>query len=218
MSAIIFPVVFFIFVAAVLNGKLFLQRKYSYSEKAHIFIPLLLGSSVLLLTLYNVELAVPSAFVLLLLVTVIGVYVGFSYLWSRTLDTEYIYGLHTVPTEYRSIVTVNPVADTTKLCEILFQDVVVLVLVLSLNSLFENTFIALAIFTCIVFAVHVPAVKFFGKIFGTYWLLLSTLLAPLAFYLSGFQYGLYYLFMLHASINLLLYIVIYILSKSKHKT
>ena len=217
MLAIIFPVAVFMFVAAILNGRLFLKKKYSYSEKAHWFIPLLLGSSILLLISYNIELAAPSVFVLLLLVTAVGVYLGFSYLWSRTLSMEQVYGLDTIPVANRSIVAVNPLADFTKLFEIFFQDVVVFVLVLSLVSYFESSYLPLIVFTLIVFVVHIPGIRLFGKIFGTYWLLLSTALAPLAFYLFSFQNGLYYLFALHASINLLLYIMIYILSKKTHK-
>ena len=217
MVAIVFPVALFIFVAAILNGKLFLNRKYSYSEKAYLFIPLLFGSSALLLVLYDVELAAPSPLVWWLLLSVVGVYLGFSYLWWRTLRNEHIYGINTIPAENRSIVTIDPVADLTKLFEILFQDVVVFAIVLSLTSFFANIYTPLILFTLIVSVVHLPGVALFGRIFGTYWLVCSTILAPLAFYFVSIEFGLYYLFILHTSITLLLYVVIYILSKTKNK-
>lgn len=215
MLDIVFPVALFIFVAAILNGKLFLKRKYSYSEKAHLFIPILVVSSILLLTLYDTFILVPSFTASLLILLVVFIYLAFSMLWMRTIKRDEVVGIHTIPDDYHSIVVLNPLADTTKLFEIFFQDVVVLILVLSLTNYFDGNLIPLILFTFIAFIVHIPGIKFFGKIFGTYWLVLSTMLAPLAFYLISFQYGLYYLFMLHASITLFLYIVIYILSKLK---
>ncbi len=215
MSDIVFPVLLFVLIAATLNGRLFLKKKYSYSEKATLFIPILVGSSILLLTLYDTAISVPSFTVSILLLLVVSLYLSFSILWMRTIKKDEVVSINTIPDEYRSIIELNPLADTTKLFEIFFQDVVVFVLVLSLISYFENNYVPLIIFTLVVFTVHIPGIKLFGRIFGTYWLVLSTVLAPLAFYLISFQYGLYYLFMLHASINLLLYVVIYILTKSK---
>lgn len=129
-----------------------------------------------------------------------------------------MYGVETIPPDHQVILKLNPLADTTKLIEIFFQDVVTLAIVVTLSQSEADINIAIFILTTIVFIVHIPAIEFFGKIFGTFWLIVSTALAPLAYYLLSFESGLYYLFILHVSTYFCLHAVIYILSKIKtHK-
>jgi len=88
MSDIVFPVLLFVLIAATLNGRLFLKKKYSYSEKATLFIPILVGSSILLLTLYDTAISVPSFTVSILLLLVVSLYLSFSILWMRTIKKD----------------------------------------------------------------------------------------------------------------------------------
>lgn len=121
MIAAIIPVIVFLLVAAILNGKLLLKKKYGYDEKAYLFIPILLTSSVGLLVAYDIPLLFPSTLTLVALVCLISIYLTFSYFWSKTLPTEQVYGLKTIPRQNQSIVRLNPLADTTKLFEIFFS-------------------------------------------------------------------------------------------------
>lgn len=90
-----------------------------------------------------------------------------------------------------------------------------LTIVIALVNSAITTNIAIITLTIIVFIVHLPSLKLFGRVFGTFWLTASTLLAPSAYYLLSFEQGLYYLFILHTCSYLFLYSVIYFLSKTR---
>ncbi len=217
MIELLFPAVLFVVVAAVINGQLLLKKKYPYDEKWYLFIPILLFSSVVLLLIYDIPVSAPTATVAISLIFLISVYLGLSYVWYKTLVALGVYGIETIPVENQNIVRVKPLADATKLVEILFQDVVALATVLTLTQITADNTLAILILTVIVFIVHIPGIKLFGRIFGTFWLFASTALAPIAYYLLSFEQGLYYLFILHSSTYLLLYSSIYILSKTRSR-
>lgn len=61
MIYLFIPVLVFITVAAILNGKFLLRKKYAYDEKWYLFIPILTSSSFGLLLFYDIPLTAPSA-------------------------------------------------------------------------------------------------------------------------------------------------------------
>jgi len=198
---------------AVINGIVILDKKYAYAEKAHLFIPILLAGIVTLLLIQKQLFVVPDALSVWLLVGLITTYLVLSTFSHRTLKVEDTYGLETIPVPNRSIAQVEPKGGIVKLVEIFFQDVVAFTIVATLVIHTDGGILAITIFTLIVLAIHVPAIKYFGKVYGTYFLVMSTILAPLAFYLLQFDQGLYYLFAFHASMYIVLYGGVYILSK-----
>jgi Ca2+/Na+ antiporter len=114
MFQVLIPVLIFLAVAAFVNGKLFLKKKYPYDERAYLFIPVFIFSSVLLILIYSMPLAIPTFLVGISLVFLIVAYLTFSYLWNQTLKTSEVYGVRSIPEENQSIIKVSPLADTTK--------------------------------------------------------------------------------------------------------
>jgi hypothetical protein len=132
-------------------------------------------------------------------------YLSFSYLWDRTFLLLKQFAYESVPEQHHEILVSTPRYVVVKFCEILFQDIAALVLVVGLYNLGFSTFTMSLIFAGFVFVLHIGTPFIFGKFYGGYFLLSGTLIAffipTLLLEIEGGFYAL-------VSIHVLSYVVI----------
>ncbi len=129
-----------------------------------------------------------------------------------------MFGSKSLPVTYRKEIirpTLN--GDITKVTEVILQDVAAWLTVIGLSSLFHSVSLVLVIFTGIVFFLHLPGLWIFGKIYGTYFLVSSTVLAFSVPLLLPFgSNGFVYLVSLHLTVYILMYLLMGYLGRRVH--
>jgi hypothetical protein len=207
-----------LFVSAAIIANYFQTfLKYSYESKPVIFLSLFCTS------LIGAWFIIPEILSLLqnvyILITAIVYIVTILFLVQYWKPMQKLYCAHTVPVEYGGIIQPKPAGQIVKTVEIILQDVSAWLIVGGLLALFSSFNDVVLIFTIIVFLLHVPGLWLFGRVYGSYFLVMSTALAFLVpfLYLLG-TVGFLYLYALHLSGYILMYILMGTLGKSKIKT
>ena len=131
-------------------------------------------------------------------------YVAFLTWWGRSFSIDDMYRVDSIPTPYRQLLKPNLYSALVKLSEIAIQDLVLLVIVLSLNQMTSYLYASLA-FSLIVFLVHIPSPMVLGKLYGSILMVLATLGALVVPYVIGeLTLGIYYVFACHLAVYMLL--------------
>ena len=154
-------------------------------------------------------------------VFLLGILVGLTYVALMSLLRRFnfltsLFGADTLPEIDKGIVTPHMSGDIIKVIEVFLQDVSAWLSVLGLLYIFHNVYAVVVIFTLVVFLFHLPGVYIFGKVYGTYFLVTSTLLAfivPL-FVQLGTHFFMY-VFVIHLCVYLLMYVVMGYLGNQK---
>jgi len=122
---------------------------------------------------------------------------------------EYMFGGATIPKPYRDeIIRPKLNGDIVKVAEIILQDVAAWLTSIGLFLVFHNLLLVLVTFTAIVFFLHLPGLWIFGKVYGIYFLVTSTLLAFSVPLLLPFgSIGFICLVSLHLTAYILMYIL-----------
>ena len=118
-----------------------------------------------------------------------------------------LFGAETLPEIDRGIIKPQRSGDIVKVIEVFLQDVSAWLTVLGLLYIFQNIYVVVIIFTLVVFLFHLPGIFIFGKVYGTYFLVTSTLLAfvvPLFVQLGTIS--LLFVFGIHLCMYLLMYV------------
>ena len=92
------------------------------------------------------------------------------------------YGIKTIPTIYRENLSPDGRGQLVKAVEVLLQDVSAWLIVGGLFAVTPSIAIGIVAFTVIVLLVHIPGMWFFGRIYGTYFLVMSSVLAFMVTY------------------------------------
>jgi hypothetical protein len=197
----------------------FLQTRLGYSYTKHpvlfsgLFVAFLVG------TLWSLDYVPPPLLVL-------GVsLLAAAYIVTITLLTKYwspmrnLYGASSVPAAYRSLIQPELSGQLVKVSELLLQDTAAWLIVGGLLAVSHGMFVTALLFTGIVFILHIPGLWLFGWVYGSYFLILVTLVAclvPLLYQID--EYGFLYLYSLHLSGYVILYLVMGLLgSQTQNK-
>ena len=139
-------------------------------------------------------------------------YISFEYWWGRYVDVATVFGYETIPQHYRQIVHLTHRSAISKAAEIFMQQVCALLLFVGALKLGLSELYVYVVFTILAFILHIPAPRWFGKIYGSYFMWMATLLAPLEIYLLlEFESGFYLATSLHLFMYLVLYSSVYLL-------
>ena len=205
MALIVTGIIIFVTAATIAN---ILQSYLYFKYESHplIYIALFLGclgggvlyAPQILLLVLNV-----SVFIIAILYILIIIFLA--RFWQ---PMQKLYGSQTVSPGYEGLINPKFYGQVVKVFEIVLQDISAWLIVSGLFML-PLSFIEVAVvFTAIVATLHVPSLWVFGKVYGSYFLILSTGLAFLVpfFYQIGTQ-GFIYLYALHLGGYVTMYIV-----------
>jgi hypothetical protein len=148
-----------------------------------------------------------------LTILVYSIFIGLIYLALMSLLRisgllDIMFGTDSLPGVHKEITQPKIAGDLVKVVEVLLQDMSAWLIVLGLFELFSNLYVVIATFTVLVSCLHLPGLSMFGKVYGSYFLAASTLLAfsvPLLFSLGTIG------FLIIFSLHLFSYIGMYIL-------
>ena len=197
----------FAFVLGFAVTFLIKKKRLSYSQHTWVFAPLYIFSSLVLILSIpeSVEYLNQKLGIVVLIATALA-FILFQFIWSRIAGGARGYGYETIPDNCKSILHLDARQALTKIFEILFQQICALLIILGLSELGFSVGWISVIFTIVVFALHIPSPKWFGKIYGNYFLWMSALLAPLIPWLIlTFPMGFY----MSASLHIFMYITLY---------
>jgi hypothetical protein len=192
--------------AAVIANILQSYFKYRYETTPLIFIAIFLtplGIASLFIT--QVSLLLLHFQIVIIAVLYITTIILLARFWQ---PMQNLYGSHTVPAGYKGLIKPKLSGQVVKMFEVALQDTSAWLIVGGL-FLLPLSFIEVAvIFTVIVTILHVPGLWVFGKVYGGYFLIMSTALAFLVplFYTIGLQ-GFLYLFALHLGGYVIMYML-----------
>ena len=135
-------------------------------------------------------------------------------MWYVRVDK--MYASETIPATYPDVITPTTTGSFVKFFEILMQDICAFLIVGSLLTALQSFALTVFVFTVIVFLFHLPSIKLFGFVYGSYFLGMSTLLAfcvPLLYWYG--LLGLLFVLTLHVSMYAVMYIGAYYLGSKK---
>lgn len=148
----------------------------------------------------------------ILLVGVIAVAISYivmiQYLVLYWKPMKKLFGSDTVPVVYSGIIAPQLTGQVVKVGEVVLQDVAAWLIVGGLFMLVDSIPTVTSIFTIIVFLLHIPGVWVFGKVYGVYFLVMSTALAflvPLLYQVDTF--GFLYFYALHLAGYVFMYML-----------
>ncbi|MCB9815734.1 hypothetical protein H6785_04120 [Candidatus Nomurabacteria bacterium] len=141
-------------------------------------------------------------------------YLTFSYFWSSKFVLEKHYKYETVPEVHHEMLSSGPRYTSVKFLEVLFQDVVALVMVLGLYEMQFSIISISILFSTLVFILHIGTPFIFGKYYGNYFLFSGTMIAfAIPWLLLNATAGLYVLI----SVHLMVYVLMLLGSRTLHK-
>lgn len=205
MFELLVGLILFLSAAAVV-ALLQIIFKISYEQKPFlfltIFILLIIGAVYVMEFGFIHEILIGA---ILLAALYAGSIIGLVRYWKPMKN---LYGADTVPTRYLGIVSPKPAGQFPKVIEVVLQDLSAWLIVGGLLTLTNSLSFTIIIFAAIVFILHIPGVWEFGKVYGNYFLILSTALSCIVplFYLIGPLW-----FLAVYAIHLSGYIVMYLL-------
>ena len=193
------------------------QKGFSYREEFYIFSPLFLLTVVFLIAVSpRIHPYLRMGNEALVLFLVAGSFVVVQHIYGRIFARVDIYGYDTIPEDTKQVLDLNIRTALSKICEITLQQMCALLIVVGLAMLGVSLFWMSILFTLVVFILHIPTPKWFGKIYGNYFLWASTLFAPFIPYLIlTFPGGFYLSLSLHIFMYIVLYSFVYVKSSKK---
>ena len=182
--------------AALVATSLQVRYRLSYAKNPLLFLSLFLVCiSVSCWTLNYV----PSLLLMTSLIFLASMYVfGMLLLANFWKPMQRLYGAGTVPAAYQEIIHPKLSGQVVKVVEIALQDMSAWLIVGGLFTISHSVFYSMLVFTTIVFLLHIPGLWMFGRVYGTYFLVLVTMVAlcvPLLYQAS--EVGFVYLYALH---------------------
>lgn len=179
--------------------------KITYPTHPFIFCSLFVGLMIIIQVIhqvFNVTIVIFSIIIGL-------VYVGcMSFVRSSGL-LKNVFGSSSLPEVHKEIAHPKLTGDVVKVFEVLLQDMSAWLTVFGLFSIVSDMYTVMILFTSLVFLLHLPGLRIFGKVYGTYFLLSSTLLAfsvPVLFSLDTI--GFLVVFSLHLSCYVVMYVLL----------
>lgn len=193
-------------VTAIIANILQSCFRYRYESNPFIFLGLF-SLGLIAVSLYVPEMArlIANMYVLLVASLYVFVIICLVYYWR---PMQNLYAANYVPVAYEGLIKPKPIGQIVKAVEIVLQDVAAWLIVGGLLTLSISFLETTLIFTAIVMTLHIPGIWVFGKIYGWYFLILSTILAFLVplLYVVGPQ-GFIYVLALHLSGYVFMYIM-----------
>jgi hypothetical protein len=173
MPAIIYGIRLF---AVSLGGANVSQSVFSwrYHSHPHIFAPWYL------VALYGalVYLAWPFSLTLALIMAGQGLaYVIAIYILNHASWFDVMYKVDSLPVAFKDVAHPTVRTAIVKILEVALQDMIAIIIVQGLLEYTGSFYLAALLFSVVVFLVHVPSIWLYGRFYGGYFLLLSTLLA-----------------------------------------
>ena len=195
-----------LFLSASLVATLLQMRyQYSYTKNPVLFVSLFLiciGGACLFLKY------IPPLSLIAGLIGIASMYVfGIPLLAKCWKPMQYLYGAETEPAAYQGIIHPEFSGQIVKVCEVALQDMAAWLIVGGLLAVSQSLFDTMLLFTSIVFVLHVPGLWMFGRVYGTYFLVLVTAVAflvPLLYLVD--TVGFVYLYAMHLSGYVSMYI------------
>ncbi len=139
----------------------------------------------------------PPIWLICALVIQVSLYLVFLSLWKR-LSSGCLKHSYTVPSAFQEMTKPSVLSGIPKALEVSIQDLAAWLIVGSLLSYFTSVLVVALIFSTVVFLLHLPGVKMFGSVYGSYFLCMSTTFAFAVPLLYQFGYiGFCILFGLH---------------------
>jgi len=203
-----------LFVSAALIATLLQMRyRYNYAKNPIVFVCLFLvcigGTFWFLNYLPPVLLVVSVGLIASLYVAGIPLFAKF---WK---PMQCLYGAETIPLAYREgIIRPGLTEQIVKVTEIALQDMAAWLIVGGLLTISHSILYSMLLFTGIVFALHIPGLWMFGRVYGMYFLVLVTAVAflvPLLYQVDTL--GFLYVYSLHLGGYVAMYIFMGLLGK-----
>lgn len=196
-----------LFIIASITATILQNRSdWTYSKNPIRFsvLFLVLLSAVAFVFKYKPSISIAISITILALLYILLVRCMVSY-WK---PMNSLHAAASVPKPYVGLVKPEFSGQFVKVVELLLQDVAAWLIVTGLFSVFFELDMVVFIFTLIVFLLHIPAPKLFGKVYGTYFLILSTTLAFLVPLLYQYgEVGFTALYLTHISGYILMYLL-----------
>jgi DNA-binding cell septation regulator SpoVG len=137
------------------------------------------------------------------------VYVSCIYILNRAGWFNVMFKVDSLPAAFKDVA--HPIVTTAivKVLEVILQDMIAIVIAQGLLQYTGSLLMSSLIFTTIVFLVHVPSIWLYGVWYGTYFLLLASILASSVVFLVAYSAtG----FVIIVGIHLVCYLALYLLS------
>jgi hypothetical protein len=203
-----------LFLSAALTATLLQVRfQYNYAKNPIAFISLFLVCIVGSFWFLNYF---PPVFLVVSIGCVAGLYVaGIPLLAKFWKPMQHLCGAETVPLAYRQgLIRPGLTEQLVKVTEIALQDMAAWIIVGGLIIVLNSVSFSMFVFAGIVFVLHIPGLWMFGRVYGMYFLVLSTVVAfivPWLYQIEGL--GFVYLYTMHLSGYVAMYIFMGFLGK-----
>ena len=215
MLSLLIGVGVFAGVLGFVNTCLIKKLQLTYSKHFWLFIPLYVASMAFSFLLVPASLMYVMHWLGLgLFLLTATVFIGFNFMWGRFVDVSSCYTYQEIPNHFKSILYLDGRRGLTKVFEIFFQQVCALFIVVGLIEVGLSVVSIILLFTGTVFLLHITSPKWFGRVYGNYFLWAATLLAPLeVYFILEYSIGLYLAAILHIIMYMVMYAMAYLLRK-----
>lgn len=178
---------------------------YSYSRNPLLFSALYLVAIGLAAGVIGYSFDLPF---LLVLIGIAGIYIvtisGLVRYWS---PMQQLHAAHTIPSTYQGMVAPKLTGQFTKVVEVTLQDSSAWLIASGLLIISGSLTVSVLLFTLISFVTHIPGLWLFGKVYGSYFLIMVTLCAFLVPFLVSYgAVGYTILYTIHLSGYVLMYL------------
>jgi len=203
----------FVIVLGVVNALLIKRLQFTYSKHFLLFSTLYTSSIFIVFWFVPELLQYANQWLgIVLFSTAALLFIYFNFLWGKHVDITTCYKYQEIPNHFKSILCLDARRGFAKVFEILLQQVCALFIIMGLIEIGLSVITTVLLFTGVVFALHITTPKWFGTVYGNYFLWVGTILAPLeVYFILEYSIGFYIASILHMAMYIVMYSMAYLL-------